>query len=180
MEKSDTIHRLLKMIFGNHGKGIKDPARSSRSPKGEKPKGHGRNGAASYTGGKKVTVPHASLKSGDPCPGCQKGKVYPTAPGVTVRITGDAPLTATSFECEKLRCNLCGEVFTAKLPDEAGSEKYDATAGAMIALLKYGTGVPFNRLEQLAGSTGRPPSCIHPVGHRRENRDARPSRRTRN
>ena len=101
-----------------------------------------------------MTVSHVSLKSGDACPECKKGKVYPTAPGVTVRITGNAPLMATSFECEKLRCNLCGEVFTAK--SEEGSEKYDVTAGAMVALLKYGTGVPFNRLEQLEGALGIP------------------------
>jgi hypothetical protein len=31
----------------------------------------------------------------------------------------------------------------------AGEDKYDETAVAMIALLKYGTGVPFKRLERL-------------------------------
>src|SRR6185503_6384079 len=35
-------------------------------------------------------------------------------------------------------------------------EKYDATAASMIALLKYGTGVPFNRLEKLEESMGVP------------------------
>lgn len=153
-EKSDSVHRLLKMIFGTTEKASRITPEAK--PKGAKPRGHGRNGAVSYTGGRKATVPHTLLKSGDTCPGCEKGKVYPTAPGVTVRITGDAPLAATSFECEKLRCSLCGEVFTAKLPDETGSKKYHATAGAMIALLKYGTGVPFNRLEQLQESMGVP------------------------
>jgi len=156
IEKSDSINRLLRMIFGTTEKASKiipELKKMARPQKDEKPKGHGRNGASSYTGGRKVTVPHTLLKSGDACPGCHKGKVYPTAPGVTVRITGDAPLTVTSFELEKLRCNLCGEVFTAK-PE--GSEKYDAAAGAMIALMKYGTGVPFNRLEQLEESMGVP------------------------
>jgi transposase len=157
IEKSDSIHRLLRMIFGTTEKASKiipELKRTSDSKKDEKPKGHGRNGVSSYTGGRKVTVPLACLKKGDICPGCQRGKVYPTVPGVTVRISGDAPLAATTFECEKLRCNLCGEVFTAK--PEGGSEKYDATAGAMIALLKYGTGVPFNRIEQLEESMGIP------------------------
>ena len=155
IEKSDSIHRLLRMIFGTTEKASKIIPELTK-PKGEKttPKGHGRNGTSSYKGGRKVTVSHVSLKSGDACPECKKGKVYPTAPGVTVRITGNAPLMATSFECEKLRCNLCGEVFTAK--SEEGSEKYDVTAGAMVALLKYGTGVPFNRLEQLEGALGIP------------------------
>lgn len=157
-EKNGKIHKLIRMIFGAKTEKARNILPDSLpKTKGKKAtsKGHGRNGAASYTGGRKVGISHALLKSGDACPGCHKGKVYPIEPGVTVRITGGAPLTATSFELEKLRCNLCGEVFTAKPPDE-GSEKYDATAGAMIALLKYGTGVPFNRLEQLQESMGVP------------------------
>jgi len=55
-----------------------------------------------------------------------------------------------------LRCNLCGEIFTAKAPEKIGDEKYDETAGTMIALLKYGSGFPFNRLEGLQGSLGIP------------------------
>jgi transposase len=157
IEKSSTITRLLRMIFGAKTEKAETIIPGLKKPGGEKraPKGHGRNGASSYPGSTKVCVPHGSLNKGDACPECQKGKVYPMAPGVTVRITGNAPLTATSFSCEKLRCNLCGEVFTAKLTDE-GSEKYDGTAGAMIALLKYGTGVPFNRLEALQESMGIP------------------------
>ncbi len=37
-----------------------------------------------------------------------------------------------------------------------GEEKYGATAGSMIALLKYGTGMPFNRAENLQASLGIP------------------------
>jgi len=89
------------------------------------------------------------LSAGDPCPECHKGTVYEKSPGVVIRITGQAPLQATRYELEKLRCHLCGKVFTAKLPDAAGTEKYDAKAASMIALLKYGSGLPFNRLEGL-------------------------------
>src|SRR5690606_24781392 len=35
-------------------------------------------------------------------------------------------------------------------------DKYDASAASMIALLKYGTGLPFNRLEGLQGTLGIP------------------------
>jgi hypothetical protein len=68
-----------------------------------------------------------------------------------VRITGQPPLAATLYELQKLRCHLCGQVFTAEAPAEAGDRKYAATAGSMIALLKYGSGLPFNRLEGLQG-----------------------------
>jgi transposase len=48
----------------------------------------------------------------------------------------------------------CGQVFTAPEPEEVGPEKYDETAVAMIAQLKYGSGAPFYRLEQLEGQLG--------------------------
>jgi len=45
-------------------------------------------------------------------------------------------LAATVYELEKLRCNLCGEVYTAAAPLEAGDKKYDATAVSMMAVLR--------------------------------------------
>jgi transposase len=97
------------------------------------------------------------LKAGDLCPECQRGKVYlQREPGVLVRLIGRAPIEATVYELQKLRCNLCGEVFTAKAPDEAGDEKYDVTVGSMIAILRYGSGFPMHRLEKLEGSLGVP------------------------
>ena len=113
-------------------------------------KGHGRNGAKAYGGGQKVQVSHPHLKPRDRCPGCQKGKLYELkTPGVLVRVTGQAPLAATVIELQKLRCNLCGEVYTADAPEGVGTEKYDERAGSMVALLKYGSGLPFHRLEKL-------------------------------
>ena len=120
-------------------------------------KGHGRNGAHAYTGAEKSFVSHEILKSGDRCPACLKGRVYRTqTPKVIVRVTGTAPLSAKVWELESLRCNLCGEVFNAQAPPQVGEEKYDETCGAMIALLKYGSGFPFYRLEGLQNSLGIP------------------------
>lgn len=125
--------------------------------KKKKRKGHGRNGADKYTGAQKDKVGHETLKHGDSCPGCLKGKVYrQKEPAVLVRVTGVAPLEARVVELERLRCNLCGEVFTAKAPDDVGEDKYDKKAAVMIALLKYGCGMPFNRLEQLEKGLGIP------------------------
>ena len=108
------------------------------------PTGHGRHGAAAFTGANRVSVAHATLHAGDRCPECRQGKVYrQKEPATLVRFVGHAPLEATVFEMERLRCNACGEVFTADEPQTAGPAKYDETAVAMIALLKYGTGVPF-------------------------------------
>src|ERR1700689_2626194 len=130
------------------------PAPESES---EPVKGHGRNGASSYTGARKVAVPHPHLHAGDACPGCERGKVYPQKePRMLVRIVGQAPLAATVYELDRLRCNLCGEVFTAPEPEGIGPEKYDETTAAMIALLKYGSGMPFYRLEKLEQALGIP------------------------
>ncbi|OGP79839.1 MAG: transposase [Deltaproteobacteria bacterium RBG_16_49_23] len=169
-EKSYAILRLLNRFFGRRTEkarevlkrcspeqdlpaSLKTQGESSR----ESPKGHGRNGASAYEGAQKVCVPHSCYKAGDRCPLCPKGKLYPFGePGVEVRIVGRAPLDATVYELEKLRCNLCGKVFTAPVPEEAGEDKYDETAGAMVTLLRYGSGLPFNRLEKLQDSLGLP------------------------
>jgi hypothetical protein len=57
---------------------------------------------------------------------------------------------------ERFRCNLCGRVFTASLPEGVRDRKYDETTATMIGLLKYGSGVPFNRLQGLEGNFGIP------------------------
>jgi len=167
-EQSHTLRRMAKQIFGPRtekaakSSSSTEASPNSSSPTGtaspkQKPKGHGRNGASSYQAAEKVCVPHPCYKAGDRCPLCPKGKLYPFyEPGVEVRIVGTAPLEATVYELEKLRCNLCGKVFTAPVPEEAGKDKYDETAGAMVALLKYGSGLPFNRLETLQDSLGIP------------------------
>jgi hypothetical protein len=126
---------------------------------GKKPrrKGHGRNGVADYRGAKRVPVSHPTLERGDPCPACPKGKLYPLKePATLVRITAMAPLQACILELERLRCNACSLIFTASPPDGSSTAKYDETAQAMIGLLRYGTGLPWNRLEQLQSWLGIP------------------------
>lgn len=69
-------------------------------------------------------MPHQSLEPGDACPGCREGTVYEVArPGVLVRITGQAPVQAKVYQLQKLRCNLCGKVFTTQPPEGVGSAK---------------------------------------------------------
>jgi hypothetical protein len=170
-DRKTTIERLRRILFGATTEKTRNVFEAQR-PKpqeadkqsgdlpdesgSDKPRpGHGRNGISSYRGAAKVKVSHQCLKAGDPCPECLKGKIYASLqPGFLVRVVGQAPLGATVWELEKLRCNLCGEVFTAEQPEGVGPEKYDATSGAMIALLKYGSGMPFYRLGVLQGSLG--------------------------
>ncbi len=166
-QKATSIRRLLRMLFGERTEKLKNVIKNksskskdssgNRTDKGDKPKGHGRNAAADYSAAQKIKVPHATLKPKDNCPGCLKGKLYEMkVPKCVVRITGKAPIHATVYQMQKLRCNLCGEIFKADAPAGIGDEKYDAPSGAMIALLKYGSGLPFYRLQQLQGSCGVP------------------------
>ena len=125
--------------------------------KDEPPPGHGRNGADAFTGATHEYVPHESLEPGSPCPECDGGTLYEfKPPGVVVHIVGGAPLSGNVYRLQKLRCNLCGTVFTAQAPVSGGSRVYDETAAAMIALLRYGSGLPFHRLEVLQRNLGIP------------------------
>lgn len=165
-----SVKRVLRMLFGastetsknvlNHDHeddGGKSSGTSERSKEEKpKPKGHGRNGSGDYAGAKRVGVTHGSLKAGASCPECPKGKVYPLkSPATVLCLIGTAPVQATVYELQRLRCNLCGTVFTADAPDGC-TKKHDETVGSIIALLKYGGGFPFNRLEKLQGGLGVP------------------------
>src|SRR4051794_13847091 len=181
-DKNTTIRRLRQLFFGSRTEKTEavvgpksgtsgpavppDAAAGNESAAGEGTtdvsnaaaafKGHGRNGAEDYRGAVRIDVPHPSLSAGDACPACGQGTVYEKAPGVLVRVTGQPPLAATVYQLQKLRCHLCGRVFTAGTPPEVGGRKYDATAGSMIGLLKYGSGLPFHRLDGLQGGLGVP------------------------
>ena len=164
-DREISLQRLRKILFGASTEKTRDvtpappnpnpapePTPATESTEKARP-GHGRHAAEAFRGARKVEVTHPTLKPGDACPECQKGKVYlQKEPNVLVRVVGQAPLAATVYHLQNLRCNLCGEVFTAEAPPGVGTEKYDATACSMLALLKYGSGLPFYRLENLQES----------------------------
>ncbi len=174
-QKGTTIARLRQILFGARTETTRDvltragldPTSTAHPPCDDhgdasptpraRAAGHGRHGAAAYDGAHHVDVPHPRLTHGDRCPVCADGTVYvQREPGVRVRLVGQAPIAATVYALEKLRCHLCGDVFTADPPPGVGADKYDATTGAMVALLKYGSGVPFYRLERLQASVQIP------------------------
>src|SRR5580700_3542096 len=69
------------------------------------PPGHGRNGAGAFVSSRKIAIAHPKLKHGDRCPECERGNVYgQKEPKVLVRIVGQAPLAATVYSLERLRC----------------------------------------------------------------------------
>jgi transposase len=162
--KETTLSRLQRLIFGAKTEKTKQlfpqpPASSqtiaSAAAPEPKRKGHGRTAATSYTGAKRVRVIHPQLRPGDACPGCKTGKLYALKQlGQLVRITAQPLFAATRFELEKLRCNLCGQLFTAPAPKEAGLSKYDPQVGSMLGYLRFGTGVPHYRLDRMQVDLG--------------------------
>lgn len=161
-----SIERLRTLLFGKKSEKTRNvlgspaaPAtRTAASGARPKPPGHGRNGATGYlAAAETVAVPHPTVSPGDRCPCCARGRVRPMPQPVrVVRFRGIAPLSATVFEKEHLRCATCGEVFTAPSPPDVGEKKYDETATAMVALMKYGSGLPFHRIEKLHAGLGIP------------------------
>jgi hypothetical protein len=174
-KKGTSIRRLLKLLFGaktesrrrlfgNKQHDDADPpagpagSASSGSDAGRKPqaKGHGRNGVDAYGGAERVAVRHDERTSGDLCPDCCSGKLRDLDPSRLVHVRAQPPVTATVYECERLRCNTCGKVFPAPVPPAVAQRKYDPSVGVQIALLKYGSGMPFARLENLERMAGIP------------------------
>lgn len=160
--KETSLGRLQRLIFGAKTEKTKQlfpPAASQgtagNATAGLKRKGHGRTGAANYTGAKRVRVTHPQLRPGDACPGCKAGKLYALKQlGQIVRITAQPLFVATRYELEKLRCKLCGQLFTAPAPQEAGLGKYDPRVGPMLGYLRFGLGLPHYRLDRMQVDLG--------------------------
>ena len=98
-KKNTTIQRLRQILFGassektaevlksllrtNQPAAKDKPGESSAAPAAEgaaaaKTPGHGRNGAKDYPGARTLALEHPSLKAGEACPECRRGKDAPT------------------------------------------------------------------------------------------------------
>jgi len=118
--------------------------------------GYGRLGMATYAGAERAECRHEALAVGQRCPVCGQGRLYGVPPGIEIRIDGNALLSAIRYELEKLRCSACGQMFTAPLPAEAGTEKYSPRARAVLAVSRYYLGLPFFRVEAYQAMLGVP------------------------
>ena len=172
-----SIKRFQRMLFGQrteHKRNVLERAAVEAEPHGQdaagagaelaqvvvavavpkpRPPGHGRNGCQAYSGAPIVQCEHPELESGDRCPECDKGRVYDSPPKTLVKVVGQAPLGATAYRLQRLRCRLCDAIFTAPLPAAVASlPKYDPSCASMIAVLRYGNGMPHFRLEGLQAS----------------------------
>lgn len=176
--KNLSIARLRQLCFGTTTESARNvcggkPAGEEKRPKA---RGHGRNSHRRYTGARRVRISHPTLKAGQTCPQCAKGRLRRRPdPAVAVTVTAQPPVGAVIHEMEQLRCDTCGKLFTAPTPPEAGLEKYDTSVGVMVGLMCYGSGMPFHRLERLQQSLGVPlPASVQWEQARRVAEDLQP------
>ena len=156
--KNQSIKNLKQALFGSKNekskKVLPDDPRKPDKPN-HPPKGHGRRHSEDHTNATEQCIAHETLRSGQRCPHCGKGRVYVTQkPAVIVRIHGHEPFSTTITRLQRLRCNTCGKSFTASAPADISTSKYDPAAVAMMALLKYGKGFPFHRLDKFMQTLG--------------------------
>lgn len=163
-QKELSIRRLRAMLFGARTESTSIitamEKAALRRPEGKREgpaDGHGRRSAQSYWGARRIDVPHEHLHVGDLCPDCHTGKLYDLKkPAQLLWLTGAAPIQGDLVACQRLRCGSCGVVFTAAAPEKVRASKHDPSAGSMIALLRYGSGFPFHRLQRLQEALGIP------------------------
>jgi hypothetical protein len=163
-QKELSIKRLRAMLFGAKTESTSTITATEkvalRRPEGKRkgpPPGHGRRPAQSYWGARRIEVLHEQLHVGDVCPDCYTGKLYDlNKPAQLLSFTGAAPIQAELRACQRLRCGSCGVLFTAAAPEKVRADKHDPSAASMIALLRYGSGFPFHRLQRLQEALGIP------------------------
>lgn len=129
----------------------------AESPKTPLP-GHGRRPSDSWENAKEVEHCHDCLKTGQICPKCNQGKLYTyKKPAVFARIVGQSPLGIEVHSCERLRCNRCGELFTAPVPQDVNEFPASTPeANAVAAVTKYQAATPFNRFANVLKGYGVP------------------------
>lgn len=153
--KTETAKKLLNLAGKQSDQKLKDPKKNKKDEEGKGK--HGHKPASGYTEAKLIEVAHQTLKKGDRCPECLKGKLFQLKPGSVIRIKGQPWLQVEIYKPERFRCSLCGRVFTATLPLEGAlGSRADSTAKAIVSLLKYRGGVPFYRQGQMQEALGAP------------------------
>lgn len=157
------MKKLLGMVNSSEKlKHLRPTDTRDKKPTAKKGRANKAGRARSKTPKIKPTVHHhkmEGLSKGDDCPECPAGKVYKYTPASLLRITAHSPYSAEKHVVEQLRCNGCGEVFSATLPEHVKADgrvdqQYGYSARAMMAINKYFGGSPFYPQEGLQNLFG--------------------------
>ena len=152
-EKKAELARIRRML-GESSEKRETPGRDEK-PK-PKAKSHGRLGSNNYRFSKTISHAHQTLTSGQSCPDCACGKLQNHKPRQIIRLRGNAPIEAELHQPESFRCGACGQIFNAEISADVGEEKADESANAVVAVFRYGLGIPHYRLAQIQRAMGVP------------------------
>ncbi|WP_278043666.1 IS66 family transposase [Legionella cincinnatiensis] len=175
IEHKITVSNLKRLIFG---KGDKTTNQQDKFPKAEEnnadteesetsplndenheskePTGHGRLPHTAYINAQEHSITLDSLSAGQLCPHHCGGKLYSINPGILINIKGQNLASVNKYWIEKLRCDLCNEIFSATIPVHVHQEKYHPSFKAILALQKYYMAMPFHRQEYVQSLFGFP------------------------
>lgn len=148
------LKKLLGMVSSSERRNVSNRRSSAKSKAIKKP-------SRKKPEPKVVKHTHKTLKKGDPCPqpDCDKGKLYPKDPKIAIRISGHAPFEATKHICDRLRCNQCGALYTAEVPEEVLNDgdlnqMYGYSARSLMAINKFYSGEGYHHQESLSSMMG--------------------------
>ena len=157
--KQTSINRLRRFLFGATTEKTRTFVAPGARPPSRGPQMHPAarrrlvNGHAAHAGdtrADRATMAHPALHRGDGCPGCTRARcIRWRSRRCWCGSRGWRPLGATVYECDRCAATCAARCSPRRRPRASASEKYDETAARMIGLLKYGSGLPFNRLESL-------------------------------
>jgi len=135
-----------------------DPIEPSNvSPDKPKPRGHGRLGVADYTNAERIYCSHPDHQRGDTCPECSRGSLFCMKDAATeIRLCSQGLVQAIIYMLERYRCSACGAIFTAPMPNDVSTQKYDESAKVTLAIMHYYMGLPFKRIELYQQMLGVP------------------------
>jgi hypothetical protein len=166
--KGLSLKRLRRIIFG--GKTEKPAADKDKEPRdppsknnsnttGSSVPGGGKGGktpASDFTGVNREVHKHESLSKGQSCPDCGKGTLYEYRPSIVMTFNGQAPVSATKHECQRLRCSACGKIYSPIILAHLQEYKWDQSVAVSLAIMHYWMGLPFYRLERFQKMIGAP------------------------
>jgi transposase len=103
-----------------------------------------------------ICVHHKTLKPGDTCPECGKGKLYEVdSMEDDIKVFIKELIKIKRYLRQRLRCNACGWYATAERPPEAGeSNGHSGELVAYVVIMRCNGGMPYNRSGSLNKSLG--------------------------
>jgi hypothetical protein len=125
-----------------------DGEKASGHSKGRK--GHGRNGAGAYRNAQHFLHALAVGVVGAVCAACKLGKMYKYREKIIIRVLGQPLFHGEQHHHEQARCRKCRHIVRAESPafihEGLGTDyvRYDWSACAMLMVMHYFGGAPFN------------------------------------